>query len=94
MATFILFGKYSAAALQGMSPGRTQQIVDVIKKFGGEVQGMYATLGDQDLVFILNLPGIEQAMQVSVALNKMTSIGFTTAPAVTAAEFDQIMAGV
>lgn len=94
MATFILFGKYSAAALQGMSPARTQQIVDVIKKFGGEVQGMYATLGNQDLVFVLELPGIEQAMQVSVALNRMTGIGFTTAPAVTAAEFDKIMAGI
>lgn len=94
MGTFILFGKYSAAALQGMSPARTQQITDTIKKFGGVVQGMYATLGDQDLVFILNLPGIEQAMQVSVALNKMTGIGFTTAPAVTAAEFDKIMAGI
>jgi len=94
MATFILFGKYSAAALQGMSPARTQQITNTIKKFGGQVQGMYATLGDQDLVFILNLPGIEQAMQVSVALNKMTGIAFSTAPAVTAAEFDQIMAGI
>ena len=94
MATFILFGKYSAEALKGMSPARTQQITDTIKKFGGQVQGMYATLGDQDLVFILQLPGVEQAMQVSVALNKMTGIAFTTAPALTAAEFDQIMAGI
>lgn len=94
MATFIMFGKYSAEALKGMSPARTQQIADTIKKFGGDVQGMYATLGDQDLVFILSLPGIEQAMQVSVALNKMTGIGFSTAPAVSAAEFDRIMAAL
>ncbi|MBM4288080.1 MAG: GYD domain-containing protein [Deltaproteobacteria bacterium] len=94
MATFIMFGTYSAEALKGMSPARTQQITDVIKKFGGEVQGLYATLGAQDLVFILTLPGIEQAMQVSVALNKMTGISFATAPAVTAAEFDKIMAAV
>ena len=92
MATFIMLGKYSAEALKGMSTGRTQQIVDTIKKFGGDVQGMYATLGDQDLVFILSLPGVEQAMQLSVALNKMTGIAFSTAPAVTAAEFDKIMA--
>jgi len=91
MATFIMFGKYSAEALKGMSPDRTQQIADTIKKFGGDVQGMYATLGDQDLVFILSLPGVEQAMQVSVALNKLTGISFATAPAVTAAEFDKVM---
>ena len=94
MATFIMFGKYSAEALKGMSPARTQQIAAAIKKFGGEVQGMYATLGDQDLVFVLSLPGIEQAMQLSVALNKMTGIAFSTAPAVTAAEFDKIMAAL
>jgi uncharacterized protein with GYD domain len=92
MATFIMFGKYSAEALKGMSPGRTQQIVDAIKKFGGDVQGMYATLGDHDLVFILSLPGVEKAMQLSVALNTMTGIAFSTAPAVTAVEFDKIMA--
>jgi uncharacterized protein with GYD domain len=94
MATFIMFGKYSAEALKGMSPARTQQIAATIKKFGGEVQGMYATLGDQDLVFVLSLPGIEQAMQLSVALNQMTGIAFSTAPAVTAAEFDKIMAAL
>lgn len=94
MATFIMFGKYSAEALKGMSPARTQQITDTVKKFGGEVQGMYATLGDQDLVFILTLPGIEQAMQLSVSLNKMTGISFATAPAVSAADFDKIMATI
>ncbi len=94
MATFIMCGKYSAEALKGMSASRTQQIIDTIKKFGGDPVGMYATLGDQDLVFVLSLPGVEQAMQLSVALNKMTGIAFTTAPAVTAAEFDRIMAGV
>jgi uncharacterized protein with GYD domain len=94
MATFIMFGKYSAEALKGMSPARTQKITDTVKKFGGEVQGMYATLGDQDLVFILTLPGIEQAMQLSVSLNKMTGISFATAPAVSAADFDKIMATI
>ncbi len=94
MATFIMFGKYSAEALKGMSPARTQQIVEAVKKLGGEVQGMYAILGDYDLVFILTLPDNAAAMQLSVALNKMTGIGFTTAPAVTAAEFDKLMAAV
>lgn len=94
MATFIMFGKYSAEALKGMSTDRTQQIAGIIKKYGGEVQGMYATLGGQDLIFIVTLPGVEQAMQVSVAINKMTGISFTTSQAITAAEFDKIMAAL
>lgn len=91
MATFIMFGNYSAEALKGMSTARTQQIADTIKKYGGDVQGMYATLGGQDLVFIVTLPGVEQAMQASVAINKLTGISFVTSPAITAAEFDKIM---
>ena len=92
MATFIMFGKYSAEALKGMSAARTKKIVETIKKSGGSVEGMYATLGAHDLIFILSLPGVEEAMQLSVALNKMTGISFATAPAVSAEEFDKIMA--
>jgi uncharacterized protein with GYD domain len=92
MATFIMFGKYSAEALKGMSTARTQQVVDTVKKFGGSVEGMFATLGAHDLVFILSLPGVEKAMQLSVALNRMTGISFATAPAVSVEEFDKIMA--
>jgi uncharacterized protein with GYD domain len=92
MATFIMFGKYSAEALKGMSSARTQQIMETIKKFGGSVQGMYATLGEHDLVFILSLAGVDKAMQLSVALNRMTGISFATTPAVSAEEFDTFMA--
>ena len=91
MATFLMFGKYTAQAMKEMSPGRTQKALDLIKKLGGEVKGMYALLGKYDLVFIITLPGIEAAMQASLALSKMTGIGFTTSPAVTVEEFDKII---
>jgi uncharacterized protein with GYD domain len=53
---------------------------------------MYAMLGEKDLLFILELPSVAAAMQVSVALSKMTGIAFSTAPAVTVEEFDKLMA--
>ena len=93
MATFLMFGKYSAQALQDMSAARTQHAVEAIKKHGGEVQAMYATLGAHDLVLVVSLPGAAEAMKVSVALGRMTGIGFTTAPAVTVEEFDKLLAG-
>ena len=91
MATFLMFGKYSPQALERMSAERTASAVDLIKKFGGEVQSMYATLGANDLVFVVSFPGTEDAMKASVALGKMTGIAFSTAPAVTVAEFDKLM---
>lgn len=94
MATFLMFGKYSSEAAKGVSSKRTKEATRLIKKFGGDVKGMYALLGEKDLVFILSFPGIEDAMKASVALNKLTGIAFTTSPAVTVEEFDKLMAVV
>lgn len=91
MATFLMFGKYSAQALKGMSPERTRSTVDLIKKMGGEVNSMYAVLGEIDLLFVVNLPGLEAAIKTSVALTKQTGITFTTCPAMTVEEFDKIL---
>jgi uncharacterized protein with GYD domain len=94
MATFLMFGKYTAQALQQMSAERTSSAVELIGKFGGEVQSMYATLGEHDLLLVVWFPGNEDAIKASVALAKMTGIAFSTAPAVTVEEFDQLMADV
>jgi uncharacterized protein with GYD domain len=94
MATFLMFGRYSAEAFKGMSAKRTKEAESLIRKFGGEVKAMYALLGKNDLVFILTLPGIEQALKASAALGKMTGISFTTSPAVTVEEFDKMMSEV
>jgi len=94
MATFFMFGKYSSEAVKGMSPKRTKEAETLIKKFGGKVESIYALLGEKDLVFIVNFPGIEQVIKASVALSKMTGIGFTTLPAVTVEEFDKLISEV
>jgi uncharacterized protein with GYD domain len=92
MATFILFGKYSADALKGVSEARTKKAAALVKKLKGKVVGMYAMLGEKDLVFILELPGMEEAMKASVGLHKLTGISFSTAPAVSVNVFDKLMA--
>ncbi len=90
MATFLMFGKYSAQAMKEMSPDRTQKVRDKVKQLGGEVKAMYAMLGKYDLLLVVSLPGIEAAMKASLSLAKMTGIGFTTAPALTVEEFDKL----
>lgn len=92
MTTFLMFGKYSTEALRGISAARTKKATALIEKLGGQVKGIYALLGEWDLVCIVEMPSIEAAMQASVALSKMTGIGFTTAPAVPVEEFDRLIA--
>jgi uncharacterized protein with GYD domain len=94
MATFMMFGKYSAEALKGISADRTSKAADLMKGFGGDITSMYAILGGNDLVLIVDLPGVGEAMKASVALSKTTGIAFTTSPAVKVEDFDKLMAGV
>lgn len=94
MTTFLMFGKYSAEAVKKISAERTEKTMQLVKKFKGEIKGMYALLGEFDLLLIADLPGPDKAMQFSVALSKLTGIAFTTYPAVTVAEFDKLMAEV
>ena len=91
MATYIMFGKYTAAGLEGMSTARTQEAGALLAKFGGEMKAIYATLGGNDLVCVAEFPGNCEAMQASVALSKMTGVAFTTSPAISVTEFDKLM---
>ena len=53
----------------------------------------YAVMGETDLLFITEFPGIAEAMKASIALNKKLGISFSTLPAVKVDEFDKLAAG-
>jgi uncharacterized protein with GYD domain len=91
MDLFIMFGKYSAEAVKGISPQRTAKAVSLVKKLGGDIKAMYALLGEKDVVVVLTLPGVQEAMKASLALSKLTGISFTTSPAITVEEFDKLV---
>ena len=90
MPIFLLFGTYTNEALQGISAERTKKAVKLIEEHGGEVQSMYAVLGEHDLVFTIIFPSAEKAMAASLALRKLTGISFTTSPVVDVEEFDRL----
>lgn len=94
MSTYFLFGKYSSEGLKGMSRERTGSIIGLIEKFGGKVNSMHVLLGENDLVFNVDLPSTEAALKVSVALSKQTGISFTSAPAVTVDKFDEMISDI
>jgi uncharacterized protein with GYD domain len=94
MAMFFMFGKYSSKALKEMSAERTDKAASLIKNFGGEVNSMYALLGEHDLVLIVDFPEAEQVMKASVALTKMTGVSFTSSPAVPVEDFDKMIAEI
>jgi uncharacterized protein with GYD domain len=91
MATYFMFGKYSSEAVQQITSERTQKAVGVIEKFNGQIVAMYALLGQYDLVFIVNLPGNIEAMEVSIQITQITGISFSTSPAITVERMDSLV---
>jgi uncharacterized protein with GYD domain len=92
MAAYIMFGKYSYESIRNISAKRTAEATAVIKASGGDLKAGYALLGEPDLVMIVEFPGPEQAMKASVALTKLLGIAFSTAPAMSFADFDRLVA--
>jgi uncharacterized protein with GYD domain len=94
MPIFMMFGKYTQEALQNVSAERTKKAVKIIEKNGGKVISMYAVLGEHDLVFTLDFPDADKALSVSMALNLLTGISFTTSPVVDVEQFDRLMSEI
>jgi uncharacterized protein with GYD domain len=90
MAKFLMLGKYSSEAVKGISGERTKKVVGAIEKAGGKVDFMYALLGQYDLAFIADFPGMKDVIKASIAITRATDIGFSTLPAITVEEFDKI----
>ncbi len=93
MATFLMFGNYSKDALEGISSDRTKAAKEIIGDAHGSIIEIYATLGEHDLMLVVELPDSEAAMKASVGLSKATGIAFSTCPAVTVEKFDEMITG-
>jgi uncharacterized protein with GYD domain len=90
MGTYFMFGKYSAESIKDISGKRTADVLNLIKRLGGKPREIYAMLGPMDLVLITDFPGTEEAMKASLAMTRLTGIGFTTSAAIRAEDFDKI----
>ena len=91
MATYLMFGSYSLDSIGKISARRTEKATELIEENGGKVLSGYALLGEKDLVLIVDFPGTEEAMKTSVGLAELLGVAFTTSPAVTFDEFDNLL---
>jgi len=91
MSIFLMFGKYSPAAIKDIRAERTEKAREIIKKYNGKIISMYAVMGEHDLVFTIDFPDGKNAIAVSIALYKLTGIHFTTSPVVDVEQFDTLV---
>lgn len=90
MSTFFMFGNYTPAAVDKISAARTTKATQLVEKNGGKMKAAYALLGEDDLVLIVELPDVESAVKVSLALHRETGVAFRTCPALDVETFDKL----
>ena len=90
MSTFFMFGRYTPASIEKISPARTSKAKQIVESHGGRIESGYALLGEDDLVLILELPDTDSAIKVSLALHRETGVAFRTCPAVDVEAFDKL----
>ena len=86
-------GKYSSEAIKQISGKRTTKAIEIVKKCGGKLVAAYATMGETDLLAIMEFPGVNEAIKASVALNKALGISFSTVPVLQIKDFDKLVSG-
>lgn len=91
MAAYVMLGKYSADALQTASAERTREAKALVAKFRGRIKSVFALQGNYDLLVHAEFPGTEAAMKASIALTRLTGIGFASYPAVPVDRFDRML---
>jgi uncharacterized protein with GYD domain len=89
MPKFLMLGKYSAAAVKGIKAERTKRVLALIRNAGGRVNAMYALIGPYDLAFLVDFPSNLALIKTSIAITRLTGIGFNSLPAVGIEEFDR-----
>lgn len=90
MATFFMFGTCTADGIREISGKRTAQARKLIDALGGEIHGIYALLGEYDLVFVVDFSTMTDAMKAAIALGQQTGISFSTSAALPIGEFDKL----
>jgi uncharacterized protein with GYD domain len=94
MATFITLINWTDQGIKNFreSRKRADDFVELAQKNGGSVKGIYWTLGEYDIVAIVEAPDSETATALLLQTGALGSIRTTTLQAFDGDTFDRIVA--
>jgi uncharacterized protein with GYD domain len=96
MATYIVLGKWTQQALQGLKEGprRREAAKEVAKSLGGEVKHSYVTMGQYDIVLIVEAPDDEAMAKMALKVASSGNLSTQTLRAFSEAEVDRLFASI
>ncbi len=96
MGTYILLANYTDQGIRNIkdSPKRAEAARKAIQDMGGDMTGLYLTMGTYDLIVILEAPSDEVVAKFVLTLGALGNVRTTTLKAFTETEFRDIVAGL
>lgn len=95
MAKFLLQATYSADGLRGLQKEKASGRQDVVKRaveaLGGKLESMYFSVGDHDVVLIVDLPDIITGTALAIAVSASGLVRTRTTPLLTIEETDRAL---
>ncbi len=93
MATFITLANYTAQGMANIkdSPGRLDAARDALGALGVQIKEFYLTMGEYDIVTVVEAPDQRTAAKAVIALGMQGNISTTTLAALTEAEFRTVI---
>lgn len=94
MAIYITLGNYTAQGIKNVkeSPGRLDMAREQLSTMGVTIKDFYLTMGEYDLVTVVEAPDQMTAARALLALGMQGNVSTTTMAALTEDEFRSITA--
>ena len=94
MATFITLANYTAQGIANIkeSPARIEAAREQLAPLGVEIKDTYVTMGEYDLVVVVEAPDNYTAAKALIALGAQGNVSTTTLAALTEQEFKNLIA--
>jgi uncharacterized protein with GYD domain len=96
MAKFLVEASYTAEGLQGLikdkASGRKAALVHALADVGGELEAIYFTMGDRDVLVICECPDNASAASLGLAASASGLVRTKITPLLTVEELDQTIA--
>lgn len=95
MAKYLVQATYSADGLRGLqkekASGRQEAVRRTLEALGGKVESMYFSLGDYDVILIVDVPDIIAGAALAVGVSASGLVRTRTTPLLSVEETDRAL---
>ena len=96
METYVILSKYTEKGVANIkeSPARTQAVRKAVEAAGGKWLGWYLTMGQFDIVLVVQLPSAEALAKILLTVGSQGNVSTQSLRAFTEEEFKGLVASL